>query len=58
MMICTCQHLFKESEGETEGNEYHCDICGKDFCLPPNSAEKADTMPFMIKKEGEAAGGE
>lgn len=58
MLICTCQQLFKESEGETGGHDYHCDICGKDFCLPPASAEKADNMPFMTKKEEEAAAGE
>lgn len=58
MLICTCQQLFKECEGETEGKVYHCDICNKDFCLPPASAEKADKMSFMIKKEGDAAAAE
>ena len=56
MMICTCQNLFKDVEGEIEGRKYKCDICGKNFVLPADRAEKADKMPFLKEIKDESGG--
>ena len=49
MMICTCQNLFKDLEREIQGRKYKCDICGKDFVLPQERAEKAEEAVSNIE---------